>query len=67
MRPPDQTRKAIECDLKHLSTALQRAKENSRRRRDINAKIIQLLSELVLIYTQETYNANIKSINGKVA
>lgn len=67
MRPPDQTRKAIECDLKHLSTALERAKGNIRRRRDINAKIIELLSELVLIYTQETYAANMKSIGNKVA
>lgn len=53
MRTPSQTQKAVEADLKHLSTALDRAKANTLRSDDKARRVVQLLSELVTIYTQE--------------
>lgn len=53
MRTPSQTRKAVEADLKHLTTALDRAKANTLRPKDQNVRIVQLLSELVRTLTEE--------------
>lgn len=53
MRKPAQTRKAIADDLKHFSTALDRAKDNTTRPKKKNARIVALLSELVREFTNE--------------
>lgn len=63
MRPPDQNVKGVANDLKHLQKALDRAQLNIRRNRELNARIIELMSELILIYMQETLAASIKKTN----
>jgi hypothetical protein len=60
MRPPVQSNKNVAYDLECLQTALKRAQGNITRNRENNSRIIELLSELILIYTQETLAATIK-------
>lgn len=54
MRPPDQTANAVRADRKHLERILERAQQNKTRPRERNDKITQLLSQLVVLYTEET-------------
>lgn len=63
MRPPTQTRKAVEADLKNLSVARDRARQNGTRMRTRNAKMLKLLSELIELYEEERHEHVKREVN----
>lgn len=63
MRTPNQTHKAIESDLKHFHTALDRARDNKTRKPEAKARVVKLLSELITIYTKDKVENLVEELN----